>query len=69
MLPYVHRMHGHVPAIEFSPALDPRDFADAEALQAAVAAVVERWALERPEAVWPLEDQPGGPPLINGPPL
>jgi hypothetical protein len=37
--------------------------------QAVVAAVMEAWALERPESVWPLGTQPGGPPLIKGPPL
>ena len=27
---------------------------------------MEQWALEAPEAVWPLHTQPGGSPLIRG---
>lgn len=66
--PFVHRFRGCRPVIRFAPALDPEDFVGAEALQAALAAIMEEWALERPYSVWALETQPGGPPLINGPP-
>ena len=69
VVPVVNRLRGYVPVIEFAPPLDPRDFDGPESLQAAIAAVTERWALERPEAVWPMEEFPGGPPLIQGPPL
>jgi NAD(P)-dependent dehydrogenase (short-subunit alcohol dehydrogenase family)/lauroyl/myristoyl acyltransferase/acyl carrier protein len=69
VVPLVSRMRGHVPVIEFGPSLDPHDFDGPEALQAAIAAVTEQWALQRPEAVWPMEDFPGGPPLVQGPPL
>lgn len=67
--PYVHRMRDYRPVIAFERPLDPRDYEGPEQLQAAIAAIMERWALERPESVWPLESQPGGPPLIKGPPL
>jgi lauroyl/myristoyl acyltransferase len=69
VVPFVNRLCGHQPVVRFAPALDPRDFDGPEPLQSAIAAVMEEWALERPESVWPLRDQPGGPPLINGPPL
>ena len=68
-MPYVNRIDGAVSYVRFAPALDPRDYDGPEALQAALAAVIEAWAYERPESVWPLGNQPGGPPLINGPPL
>jgi lauroyl/myristoyl acyltransferase len=67
--PFVHRLRGHVPVVKFAPPLDSRDYDGPEALQAAIAGVMNEWALERPESVWPLESQPGGPPLVNGPPL
>jgi lauroyl/myristoyl acyltransferase len=67
--PFVHRLRGHLPVVKFGPALDPRYYDSPEALQAAIAGVMNEWALERPESVWPLEVQPGGPPLVNGPPL
>jgi lauroyl/myristoyl acyltransferase len=69
LLPFVHRRRGHRPLLRFSAPIDPRDFGDARAVQAALASVMEGWALELPEAVWPLNDQPGGPPLIHGQPL
>jgi lauroyl/myristoyl acyltransferase len=69
VVPFIIRRRKHMPVMKFAPALDTRDFADAGALQAAIAGVMERWALEQPEAVWPLHTQPGGPPLIKGPPL
>ena len=67
--PFVVRRVGRRPVMMFAPPLDPRDHEDAVALQAAIARVMERWALELPEAVWSLEQQPGGPPLIQGPAL
>jgi len=67
VVPFVIRRRRHHPVLRFAPPLDPREFKDATALQAAIAVVMERWALELPEAVWALEDQPGGPPLIQGP--
>jgi hypothetical protein len=53
--------------MRFTPPIDSRDYADAISLQAAIARVMERWALEVPEAVWPLEHN--GTPLIKGPAL
>ena len=50
--------------MRFAPPIDSRDYDDAVALQAAIAAVMERWALEMPEEVWPLEHN--GTPLIQG---
>jgi lauroyl/myristoyl acyltransferase len=67
--PFVVRRRGHHSFMQFHPPIDSRDYADASALQAAIAAIMEGWALERPEAVWPLHTQPGGPPLIRGPAL
>ncbi len=67
--PFVSRIHRYRPLLKFAPPLDPRDFDGPEALQAALAAIMEAWAFERPHSVWPLESQPGGPPLIKGPPL
>ena len=64
--PWVVRRRDRTSVLVFGPVLDPRDFeGDAEALQAGVAATVERWVLEQPEAVWPLLAEPGGPPLIR----
>jgi lauroyl/myristoyl acyltransferase len=67
VVPFVIRRRKHVPRLKFAPPLDTREFDDAGALQAAIARIMERWALELPEAVWPLHTQPGGPPLIKGP--
>src|SRR5260370_40939045 len=50
VVPFVIRRRKHVPVMRFAPALDTRDFADAGALQVAIARVMERWALEQPEA-------------------
>ncbi len=69
VVPFVHGTRGQLPIIRFAPPLDPRRFNGPESLQEAIAAVMEKWVLERPEAVWPLAEQPGGAPLINGPPL
>ena len=69
VVPFVIRRRGALPILTFAPPLDPRDFEDPTALQEAIAAIMERWALELPEAVWALEQQPGGPPLIKGPKL
>ena len=69
LVPYLNRVDGSTSYVRFAPALDPRDHSGPEALQAALAAVMEAWAYERPWSVWPLESQPGGPPLINGPAL
>ncbi len=69
VVPFVVRRDRQWPILRFDPPIDSRDFADPSALQAAIAAVMERWALEQPEAVWQLHTQPGGPPLIRGPAL
>lgn len=61
VVPFVCRRAGHLPVVRFGEPIDAREHADAVSLQASVAAVMERWALERPEAVWPLE--------FNGTPL
>ena len=62
--PFVVRRVGRRPVMRFAPPIDSRDYDDAVALQAAIAAVMERWALEMPEEVWPLEHN--GTPLIQG---
>jgi lauroyl/myristoyl acyltransferase len=69
VVPFVIRLRRHRPVLTFAPPIDARDHANPSSLQEAIAAVMERWALERPEAVWPLATQPGGPPLIHGEPL
>jgi hypothetical protein len=69
VLPFVTRRRGAIPALRFAAPLEPRDFADDAALQAAISAQMETWALELPEAVWPLQEQPGGPALTRGPTL
>jgi lauroyl/myristoyl acyltransferase len=63
--PLVVRRVGRRPLLKFAPPIDPRDHDDAVSLQAAIASVMEVWALEVPEAVWPLEHN--GAPLIQGP--
>jgi lauroyl/myristoyl acyltransferase len=55
---------GQWPMVRFAAPIDSRDHVDAVSLQAAIAKVMERWALEVPEAVWPLEHN--GTPLIRG---
>jgi len=67
VLPVVTRRRGTVPVAHFEKPIDAAEFADAESLQAAIAAVMERWALEQPQTVWDLHTQPGGPPLVKGP--
>lgn len=62
--PLVVRRLGRRPVVRFAPPIDSRDYDDAVSLQAAIANVMERWALELPEAVWPL--QHNGTPLIQG---
>jgi lauroyl/myristoyl acyltransferase len=62
----VHRV-GRRPMMRFAPPIDSSDHDDAVSLQAEIARVMERWALEVPEAVWPLEHN--GTPLIQGPAL
>jgi lauroyl/myristoyl acyltransferase len=69
VLPFVTRRRGAIPALRFAPPLEPRDFEDDAALQAAISTQMETWALELPEAVWPLQEQPGGPALTRGPTL
>jgi lauroyl/myristoyl acyltransferase len=69
VVPFVIRRRRQWPILKFGPQIDPRDFTDAAGLQEAIAGVMERWALEQPEAVWQLHTQPGGPPLIKGPAL
>ncbi len=69
VVPFVLRRRRQYPVLQFDPPIDSRDFTDASALQEAIASVMERWALEHPEAVWQLHTQPGGPPLIRGPAL
>jgi Bacterial lipid A biosynthesis acyltransferase len=48
VLPVRRRRRGLGLEVEFTPALDPRDYPDAGALQEALAAHHERWILERP---------------------
>jgi lauroyl/myristoyl acyltransferase len=66
IVPCVARRRGAIPVLLFGPPLDPHDYDDELAIQAAIARQMEAWALERPEAVWPLDTQPGGSPLIGG---
>lgn len=66
VVPVINRRRATTPIVRFGDILDPRDFGDAAALQDAIARQMERWALEAPEAVWPLHTQPGGSPLIRG---
>jgi lauroyl/myristoyl acyltransferase len=66
VVPMVTRRRGAIPVLRFGDGIDPLEFDGADALQAQIARVMEEWALELPEAVWPLHTQPGGPPLING---
>jgi lauroyl/myristoyl acyltransferase len=56
---------GERPMLRFATPIDSREHSDAVSVQAAIAKVMERWALELPEAVWPLEHN--GTPLIRGP--
>ena len=49
LVPFTIRRRGRLPIMRFAPALDPRDHADPRSLQAALAAVMEDWALERPD--------------------
>jgi lauroyl/myristoyl acyltransferase len=65
VLPMVHQRRGRRPVLRFGPPLDARDYPDDVSLQAAIAEMMETWALESPEAVAPLFEQPGGPPLIH----
>jgi lauroyl/myristoyl acyltransferase len=65
--PFVVRRVGRRPLMRFAPPIDSRNYDDAVSLQAAIARVMEHWALEVPEAVWPLEHN--GTPLIQGPAL
>jgi lauroyl/myristoyl acyltransferase len=69
VVPFVIRRNRQYPILRFERPIDSRDYADATALQAAIAGVMEQWALEEPQAVWQLHTQPGGPPLIRGPAL
>ena len=62
--PFVVPRVGRRPMMKFAPPIDSRDYADAVSLQAAIARVMEQWALETPEAVWPLEHN--GTPLVRG---
>jgi lauroyl/myristoyl acyltransferase len=61
--PFVVRVVGRRPVMKFAPPIDSRDYDDAVSLQAAIARVMEQWALEVPEAVWPLEHN--GTPLLH----
>ena len=67
VVPMVNERRGSIPVVRFGAPIDPRDCDGAQAVQAAIARQMEIWALQHPEAVWPLGDQKGGPPLINGP--
>lgn len=69
VLPFILRVGHDRPVLEFAAPIDSRDHADPAALQAAIALVFERWALERPEAVWPSPSPAHGPLLISGPTL
>lgn len=66
VVPFVIRRRGYRPLLRFAPPLDPRGFASSSDLQAAIARPIERWAIEQPEAVWPLERQDGVPLLVRG---
>lgn len=67
VVPFVNQRREATPILRFGAPIDPHDYADAEALQAAIARQYETWALQYPEAVWPLGTQKSGPPLLNGP--
>jgi lauroyl/myristoyl acyltransferase len=60
--PFVVRRVGRGFVMRFAPPIDSRDHDDAGSLQAAIARVMEHWALELPEAVWPMEHN--GTPLV-----
>ncbi|HSZ14708.1 MAG TPA: benzoate-CoA ligase family protein [Solirubrobacteraceae bacterium] len=51
VLPLRARREGHRVWVDAAPPLDPRDYADVEQLGDALAAVHERWILERPHAM------------------
>lgn len=65
LVPMVVRTRNHRPLLTLARPLDSRHYADEAALQAAIAVIMERWALACPECVLPLTDQPDGPPLIR----
>lgn len=65
VVPMVVRRRRERPVLTFAPGLDSRDYSDEADLQAAIASVMEKWAVEEPASVLPLADQPGGPPLIH----
>jgi len=69
VLPFIVRVGRDRPVLDFAAAIDSRDHADPAVLQQAIAIVFERWALERPEAVWPSPGPSHGPLLISGPAL
>jgi lauroyl/myristoyl acyltransferase len=69
IVPFTIGRRGRLPVMRFAPGLDPREHESATALQAALARVMEAWALERPELLWPYDMHPDGPPLVRGQPL
>ena len=64
VLPFVIRREGIRPVLHFAAPVDPREHPGQASVQAAIAGVMERWALDAPEAVWPLVHN--GTPLIHG---
>lgn len=66
VVPFVIRRRGYRPLMQCAPPLDSRSFAGPAELQAAVATVLERWTVELPEAVWPLQREDGIPLLVRG---
>ena len=69
IIPVVVRRRGTMPVVEFGQPIEPERLGDEATIQEALALQMETWALELPEAVWPLHQQPGGAPLIQGPPI
>ena len=63
--PFMVPRVGRRPMMRFAQPIDSRDHADPVSLQAAISRVMEQWALEIPEAVWPLAHN--GTPLVSGP--
>ena len=69
IVPVVVRRWGTIPVVEVGQPIEAEQLGDEATIQEALARQMEAWALELPEAVWPLHQQPGGAPLIQGPPI
>jgi lauroyl/myristoyl acyltransferase len=66
VVPFVVRLRDRRPLLEFASPLDARELGDPAAIQAALAFTMERWVIDRPEAVWPSPDETGVPLLTHG---